>query len=209
MDRKLASALIGLVTTGCHPGSERSPRHRPSDDTGTPTKNRSRRPRTPAHNGNLQVTPCTFPTVNHAVAARRIVEEGPAAPIFADVDRDLRATGTTLRVELAEETVAALYDGLVDPAAHTDVTVWVPGSLGTAAAAAPDSYFAAFAADEGSYDAYEVVDEAATLAFVFDRCHPETDDLGTRYDHLTVAFPTPGAFHDAAGQPTERVTRSL
>ncbi|QLG27853.1 hypothetical protein HUG10_09935 [Halorarum halophilum] len=146
--------------------------------------------------------------MDHAVAARRVVEEGPAAPIFADVDRDLRATGTTLRVELAEETVAALYDGLFDPAAHTDVTVWVAGSLASVADAVPDSYFSEFAADDGSYDAYEVVDEAATLTFVFGNCHQETVEVETGYDYLTVAFPTPGAFHDAGALPERNVSRS-
>ncbi|WP_313694303.1 hypothetical protein [Halorarum halobium] len=146
--------------------------------------------------------------MDHAVAARRVVEQGPAAPIFADVDRDLRAADTTLRLELAEETVAALYDGLFDPAAHTDVTVWVGGSLLDAADAVPDSYFTEFAADEGRYDAYEVVDEDATLAFVFGRHHEETIEVETGYDRLTVGFPTPGAFHDAGATPETNVSRS-
>ncbi|QLG61418.1 hypothetical protein [Halorarum salinum] len=146
--------------------------------------------------------------MDQAVAARHVLERGPASPILADVDRDLRAAGETLRVELAEETVAALYDGLFDPGAHTDVTVWVGRPLATTASAVPDSYFGEFAADDGRYDAYEVVDEAATLTFVFGRRYGETVEVVTGYDRLEVGFPTPNAF-DGAETATERdVSRS-
>ena len=39
MDRKLASALIGIVIAERHPGSERCRRHRPSRPTTTEQKN--------------------------------------------------------------------------------------------------------------------------------------------------------------------------
>lgn len=143
--------------------------------------------------------------MDHAVAARRLVEEGPAAAIFADVDRSLRESGESLQVELAEETVAALYDGLTDPAAHTDVTVWIGESLTAVSSATPDSYFGEFADDDGNYDAYEVVDEAATLAFVFDERHEDVVDVPTNYDHLTVGVPSQRAFFDAVATPEPHV----
>lgn len=122
---------------------------------------------------------------NHAY-----LEEGPAAAPLQVLDEELAEHSTSLTLEIAEDTYAALLNNRPQ---RDKMTVYTPQSLPDIQKETPGSTFWKFDGyEKDKY--YDMAEGDAFIRLRFEREHAETVPVETGYEHIAFRLPTYEAF---------------